>query len=99
MSKDELITHVAATTDLPKSQAEMVVNLFWQCIMDALAAGENVELRGFGSFRLRHRQARSGRNPQTGESVPVPAKTVPWFTAGMLCQISLLSTPSICQLI
>jgi len=82
MTKAELVDKVAATLQLPKHQTETVVNLFLQCITEALRTGDKVELRGFGSFRLRHRRARVARNPHTGTTVHVPAKTVPWFTAG-----------------
>src|SRR5205085_9564535 len=82
MTKAELVDKVAATIQLPQHQTETVVNLFWQCIMDALHAGDKVELRGFGSFRLRHRRARAARNPRTGALVQIPAKRVPWFTPG-----------------
>ena len=82
MTKAELVNKVAATIQLPTHQTETVVNLFLQCIMEALRAGDKVELRGFGSFRLRRRQARAGRNPKTGEMVQIPAKQVPWFTVG-----------------
>src|SRR6266853_168812 len=53
--------------------------------MDALQTGESVELRGFGRFHLRHRPPRAGRNPRTGEAIPIPAKAVPTFTAGDAC--------------
>jgi len=82
MTKAELVDKVAATIQLPKHQTETVVTLFWQCIIDALGAGDKVELRGFGSFRLRHRAPRTGRNPKTGALVQIPAKQVPWFTVG-----------------
>ena len=82
MTKAELVDKVAAAIQLPKHQTETVVELFLQCITDALRAGDKVELRGFGSFRLRRREARVGRNPKTGETVPIPAKQVPWFTVG-----------------
>ena len=82
MTKAELVDKVAATLQLPKYQTDTVVNLFLQCITDALRAGDKVELRGFGSFRLRHRRPRAARNPQTGAPVQVQAKKVPWFTAG-----------------
>ena len=82
MTKAELVDKVAAMLQLPKHQTETVVNLFLQCIIDALSAGDKVELRGFGSFRLRHRQPRPARNPQTGDPVQIPAKQVPWFKAG-----------------
>ena len=82
MTKAELVDKLAATLQLPKQQTATVVECFLQCIMDALRAGDHVELRGFGSFRLRHRRPRAARNPHTGATVQVPAKTVPWFTAG-----------------
>src|SRR2546427_9412368 len=82
MTKAELVDHVAATVSLSKSQTEAVLTQCFQAIMDALQAGESVELRGFGRFQLRHRQPRAGRNPRTGETIPIPAKAVPTFTAG-----------------
>src|SRR3989442_14626732 len=82
MTKAELVDHVAATVSLSKSQTEAVLTQCFQAIMDALQAGESVELRGFGRFQLRHRQPRAGRNPRTGEPVQIPAKAVPTFTAG-----------------
>jgi nucleoid DNA-binding protein len=79
-------TVIEATVQLPKHQTETVITRFLQAIMDALHAGESVELRGFGRFRLRHRQPRAGRNPRTGVMVQIPAKTVPTFTAGKAFQ-------------
>ena len=86
MTKAELVDQVAATVQLPKNKTDAVITRFLQGIMDALHAGDNVELRGFGSFRLRHRQAREGRNPRTGDTVQIPAKAVPAFTAGKAFQ-------------
>ena len=86
MTKAELVNHVAATVPLPKHQIDTVLTQFLQGIMDALHAGDTVELRGFGRFRLRHRQARAGRNPRTGDTVQIPAKAVPAFTAGKAFQ-------------
>jgi integration host factor subunit beta len=77
MTKADLIDQVAATLQLTKHQAETVVTLFFQCIMEALQRGDTVELRGFGRFRLRHRRPRLARNPRTGAPVQIPAKTVP----------------------
>ena len=82
MTKAELVDKVAVVIQLPQHQTTTVVELFLQCITDALGAGDKVELRGFGSFRLRHRAPRVGRNPKTGETVQIPAKQVPWFTVG-----------------
>ena len=95
MTKAGLVDKVAATIQLPRHQTETVVNLFLQCITDALRAGDKVELRGFGSFRLRRRQARAGRNPKTGEMVQIPAKQVPWFTAGKVLRALVDSPPAI----
>ena len=82
MTKAELVDNVSATIQLPHHQTDRVVQLLLQSIMDALQAGDKVELRGFGSFRLRQRAPRTGRNPKTGATVQIPAKRVPWFTAG-----------------
>jgi integration host factor subunit beta len=86
MTKAELVDRVAATVQLSKSQTDAVLTQCWQAIIDALQAGESVELRGFGRFHLRHRQPRAGRNPRTGETVQIPAKAVPTFTAGKAFQ-------------
>jgi integration host factor subunit beta len=86
MTKAELIDHVAATVHLPKTQTDAVLTQCLQAIMDALQAGEPVELRGFGRFQLRHRPPRAGRNPRTGEPIAIPAKAVPTFTAGKAFQ-------------
>ena len=86
MTKAALVDHVAATVQLPKNQTAAVITGFLQGIVDALQGGDKVELRGFGSFRLRHRQARAGRNPRTGSTIPIPAKAIPSLTAGTACQ-------------
>src|SRR5712691_13351063 len=86
MTKAELVDHVAATVHLPKHQIDAVLTQCLQGIMDALGAGDTVELRGFGRFRLRHRQPRAGRNPRTGDTVQIPAKTIPAFTVGKAFQ-------------
>ncbi len=86
MTKADLVDHVAATVQLPKSQTDAVLTQCLQAIMDALQAGESVDLRGFGRFQLRHRQPRAGRNPRTGEIVQILAKAIPTFTAGKAFQ-------------
>ena len=95
MTKAELVDKVATAIQLPKYQTETVVNVFLQCIMDALRDGDKVELRGFGSFRLRHRPPRTGRNPKTGDTVQIPAKQVPWFTVGKAFRTLVDSPPSV----
>lgn len=86
MTKAELVDQVAATVQLSKAQTDAVLTHGLQAIMDALQAGETVDLRGFGRFQLRHRTARTGRNPRTGEALAIPAKAVPTFTAGKAFQ-------------
>jgi integration host factor subunit beta len=73
---------VAKVSNLTKKESETIVNTVFENITDALAKGDKVELRGFGSFRIRHRNARKGRNPKTGTSVSVPEKRVPFFKVG-----------------
>jgi integration host factor subunit beta len=68
--------------DLRADEIEQVVDIFFDEIAQRLAEGGRVELRGFGAFSTREREARSGRNPRTGDTVPVPAKRVPYFKAG-----------------
>ncbi|UCF38599.1 MAG: integration host factor subunit beta [Acidobacteriota bacterium] len=82
MTKAELVDGVAKTSGLSKKDAEVIVQTVLDSIVDSLQEGEKVELRGFGSFRLRERSSRQGRNPKTGEKVFVPAKKVPYFKPG-----------------
>ena len=82
MTKAELVAQVAVQLSLTKKQTERIVDMFFSSIVDALQRGEKVELRGFGSFRVRHRQPRQGRNPKTGKRVSIAAKRVPFFKAG-----------------
>lgn len=82
MTKAELVDNVSTNSDLNKKDAEVIVQTVLDSIVDSLNSGEKVELRGFGSFRLRKRASRQGRNPKTGEKVFVPAKRVPYFKPG-----------------
>lgn len=83
MTKAELIERVTERMNsLTTKQTEVVVNMIFDSIKGALARGEKVEIRGFGSFRVRNRRQREGRNPKTGASVNVPAKKVPFFKTG-----------------
>lgn len=82
MTKADLVEEVANVTQLSRRSSEQVVNVFFDSIVESLCRGDKVELRGFGTFRLRHRKARVGRNPKTGERVDVPAKAVPFFKPG-----------------
>ena len=82
MTKAELVEKVAEAGALSKTEAEAVVKTVLDSIVGALHDGEKVELRGFGSFRLRQRRPRQGRNPKTGTKVEVPGKSVPYFKPG-----------------
>jgi integration host factor subunit beta len=82
MTKAELVEEVSEKTGLPKKQAEIVVNTVFESIVETLKTGEKIELRGFGSFRIRQRDSRMGRNPKTGDKVDVPAKRIPYFKPG-----------------
>jgi len=82
LNKTDLIAHVASKADMTKKDAEQVVNAFFAAIEDALKVGDKVQLIGFGTFEVRDRQARKGRNPQTGDEIDIPATRVPAFKAG-----------------
>jgi integration host factor subunit beta len=82
MTKADLVEEVSRVSDLPKKDAELIVETVFQNIIRALHGGDKVELRGFGSFRLRKRESRRGRNPKTGDRVDVPPKQVPYFKPG-----------------
>ena len=79
MTKAELVEKVSGQINLTKKQTEVIVNTVFQSITESLSEGKKVELRGFGSFRIRERNARLGRNPKSGAQVDVPAKRVPFF--------------------
>jgi len=79
MNKAELITAVAEGADLTKAQATNAVNVAFEAIKDALAKGDTVAVAGFGSFLVRERAARTGRNPQTGAEVKIAASKAPAF--------------------
>jgi integration host factor subunit beta len=72
----------AANPHLRAQDVELIVSTVFDEISSALTRGERVELRGFGAFTIKHRDARTGRNPRTGEAVPVDEKAVPFFKAG-----------------
>jgi len=82
MTKAELVEEVARAAELTKKDSEVIVDEVFKNIIQALNRGEKIELRGFGSFRVRERGARLGRNPKTGEPVDIPAKRVPYFKPG-----------------
>ncbi len=83
MIRSELLQAIASENpDLRPEEVEQVVTIFFDEIGKRLAEGGRVELRGFGAFSTRSREARTGRNPRTGEAVDVPAKRVPYFKPG-----------------
>ena len=83
MIKSELVLKIAEQNPhLYQRDVETLVNAILDTIADALAQGDRVELRGFGAFSVKRREARRGRNPRTGEPVDVPAKAVPFFKSG-----------------
>lgn len=83
MTKSELIELIARQqTQLSQKDVELAVNQIIESMIDTLAEGGRIEVRGFGSFSLHHRQARMGRNPKTGESVKLAEKRVPHFKPG-----------------
>lgn len=82
MNKTELIAAVAEKTDLSKKDADAAVLAVLGAITDALKAGDKIQLVGFGTFEVRNRAAKQGRNPRTGETMTVPASKVPAFKAG-----------------
>ena len=82
MTKATLVEEVSRNSDLTKKDSESIVEIVLQSIVEALRNGEKVELRGFGSFRIRRRESRKGRNPKTGDQVDVPSKLVPYFKPG-----------------
>ena len=82
MNKAELIAAIAAKTGDTKKSAEETVNAFVSVVTDSLKKGDKVQLVGFGSFEVRKRAARKGRNPQTKEEIKIPASKAPVFKAG-----------------
>ncbi len=83
MTKSGLIEKVAERTlHISKKDTEVVVNTIFDSMTDALRRGERIEIRGFGSFQVKIREARDGRNPKTGEMVNIPAKRTPFFKVG-----------------
>ena len=83
MTKRDLIDEVMKTFDeLARRDAELIVNGVFDSMTQALVRGDRIEIRGFGSFVVKHRRARDGRNPKTGAIVPVAAKRVPFFKVG-----------------
>ncbi|MEZ4441820.1 MAG: HU family DNA-binding protein [Polyangiaceae bacterium] len=82
MTKSELIEAITTRGEITKARAELVVNCVFDTMTEALQRGEGIEIRGFGSFTVRSYPGYMGRNPRTGQAVPVPAKRLPFFKVG-----------------
>ena len=82
MTKADLVEEVVKVSRLSKKHAEIIVNSVFTSIIEALHRDDKIELRGFGSFRVRRRRSRQGRNPKTGDHVEVPEKRIPYFKPG-----------------
>ena len=82
MNKSELIKALADETNIPMDDASLVVNTFFDAMKQSLLSGERIEIRGFGSIKIKEYEGYAGRNPKTGESVAVAAKRLPFFRAG-----------------
>jgi len=89
MTRSDLTEVVAQALDLSRKESDLIVTTILSAIVRSLRGGDKVEIRGFGSFRTRQRQARKGRNPKTGASVNVPPKTVPYFTPSLELKAAL----------
>ena len=81
MNKTQLVEKVATSAGLTKTQADAAVNAFVETLTDVLKAGDKITLKGFGTFEVRQRDARTGRNPRTGETMTIAASKVPAFKA------------------
>lgn len=90
MNKTELVGQVAAKTGMTKKDVEKVVSAFFATVEESLKEGDKVQLVGFGTFEVRERKSRKGRNPQTGEEINIPAARVPAFKAGKVLKDSVV---------
>ncbi len=82
MNKSKFVDAVASKGDMTKSDAAKAVDVVLESVVDALKSGEQITLVGFGTFLVRRREARKGRNPRTGETIQIAASNVPGFKAG-----------------
>jgi DNA-binding protein HU-beta len=89
LNKADLISIMAEKSGLTKKDSEKALNSFVEAVQDSLANREKVQLVGFGTFEVRDRSARKGRNPQTGEEIDIPAASIPAFKAGKALKDSI----------
>ena len=98
MTKSGLIEEVAKRTPhISKKDMEVVVNTIFDSMIDALREGERIEIRGFGSFQVKIREAREGRNPKTGEPVHISAKRTPFFKVGKEFKEKVDASPDVVE--
>ena len=93
MNKTEFINAVAAKGEIDKKAAEKAVNAVFGAVADALKSGDKIQLVGFGTFEVAERAARTGKNPQTGEAIKIPASKAPKFKAGKALK-DVVNTPA-----
>lgn len=93
MNKDQMVAAVAEKAGLTKKDAEKAVNAVTEAVREALVNGEKVQLIGFGTYEVRERAARKGRNPQTGKEIKIAAAKVPAFKAGKALKDAVNPTP------
>ena len=94
LTKADLSKHLIEKLEVSKKDADVLVNAFLASMISSLKSGEGVELRGFGSFRLRDRKPRMGRNPRSGQSISVPSKRVVYFKLGKELRDKLIESVS-----
>ena len=94
ITRARLAAEVSDAAGITRREADLIVESVFDSIADALRSGDEVEIRGFGSFRLRNRNARRTRNPRTGEQILVPPKRVPFFRAGKALRERLNRDPA-----
>ena len=82
LNRDEFVRFASAEKKIPMTQINTAIDIFTDAVIDAMAAGNDVKLVGFGTFHLKARAARTGRNPKTKEAVNIPARVVPFFEPG-----------------
>ena len=82
MTKSDLIELISLKANLPRKQAEMIVERVFEAMVESLRAGDRIEIRGFGSFKVKQYKSYQGRNPKTGDKVAVKPKKLPFFKVG-----------------
>jgi DNA-binding protein HU-beta len=97
MTKADLVKKISDETGILRKDTAIIVDAFLEAVKDSLIEGNHIELRGFGTFKIKTRKPRSGRNPKTGEIVPVPERVVPTFkyTRAIKDEVSKIDTEDI----